>query len=56
MFVGIGLVVVPLLIFLYTRINAGRKAEAERNDGIRKYSVTELHEMGDRAPDFVYAL
>ncbi|EJD01968.1 MFS general substrate transporter [Fomitiporia mediterranea MF3/22] len=56
MFVGIGFVFVPLLVFLYNRINKKRKAELERSGGISKYTVEELHEMGDRAPDFVYSL
>ncbi|KAL5514525.1 hypothetical protein ACEPAG_1841 [Sanghuangporus baumii] len=54
MFVGIGLVAAPSLIFLYTGINAKRKREIEA--GTDRYSVVELREMGDRAPDFIYTL
>lgn len=56
MFVGIGYIFVLLLIVLYTRINEKRKAELEHEGGVSKYSVEELHEMGDRAPDFIYTL
>ncbi|KAL5478623.1 hypothetical protein ACEPAI_2808 [Sanghuangporus weigelae] len=56
LFVGIGFIVTPLLILLYTRINAKREAELKRIGGITKFTVEELHELGDRAPDFKYTL
>ncbi|EJD40514.1 MFS general substrate transporter, partial [Auricularia subglabra TFB-10046 SS5] len=54
-FVGIGLVVVPLLVVLYTRINA-RRDRAARNPATQNLSIHDLREMGDRAPDFRYTL
>ncbi|KAI5118655.1 hypothetical protein M0805_002575 [Coniferiporia weirii] len=57
LFVGIGFIAVPLAIFLYIRINAKREVELQRiGDMASKYSVEEIHEMGDRAPDFRYTL
>ena len=56
MFVGLGLICVPLAIFIYTRINARRKEELERMGGIVKLSFEEIHELGDRSPDFKYTM
>jgi len=56
MFVGIGFITVPLAIVFYIRINRKRKAELEAMGGVSKYSVEETHELGDRAPDFIYSL
>ncbi|EPQ50490.1 MFS general substrate transporter [Gloeophyllum trabeum ATCC 11539] len=58
MFVGIGFICVPLVVFLYTRINAQRdRAEREAGEkGAVVYSAQELREMGDRAPAFRYML
>lgn len=60
MFVGIGLITVPLTIFLYITINKRRAKLIEELGGpeglAKRYSVAELREMGDRAPDFVYTL
>ncbi|KAF8199833.1 MFS general substrate transporter [Mycena galopus ATCC 62051] len=59
MFVGIGLICVPIAVLTYTRIN-NRRDEIAR--GIQErgekglYSKRELREMGDRAPDFRYTL
>ncbi|KAG0702239.1 hypothetical protein DFH29DRAFT_508189 [Suillus ampliporus] len=59
MFVGIGLIFLPIVVFLYKRINAQRDA-AERlamEWGEKaQYSDEELRELGDRAPDFRYTL
>lgn len=57
MFVGIGLIVVPLAVILYTRINAQREVELRRmeDNGIR-LTPEEVRELGDRAPDFRYTL
>ncbi|CAL1715339.1 unnamed protein product [Somion occarium] len=57
MFVGIGLTAVPLAVTLYIRTNAKREAHLQhlRETGT-KYSVKELLQMGDRAPDFRYTL
>jgi hypothetical protein len=66
MFVGIGLITVPLAVILYTRINAQRdalearlsvdseKAHLEGEKGRYGYTPQELRDMGDRAPDFRY--
>lgn len=67
MFIGIGLICVPLAIFIYTRINAARDAyeagiaadtekSVEGTKGRFGYTPHELRELGDRAPDFRYML
>ncbi|KAK0185190.1 MFS general substrate transporter [Armillaria mellea] len=53
MFVGIGLVCVPVAVIRYKRINANR--EKEMQEGMN-YSREELKRMGDRAPDFRYMI
>ncbi|KAG0694934.1 MFS general substrate transporter [Suillus ampliporus] len=59
MFVGIGLIVLPIVVFLYKRINAQRdtveRLAMERGEKVQ-YSDEELRELGDRAPDFRYTL
>lgn len=59
MFIGIGLVAVPTLVFFYKRINAQRDATErlalERGEKVQ-YSDQELRDLGDRAPDFRYTL
>ncbi|KAK7687705.1 hypothetical protein QCA50_008921 [Cerrena zonata] len=57
MFVGIGLIVVPVAATLYIRINAKREAELRNmeENGIR-LTADEVRELGDRAPDFRYIL
>ncbi|TFY51077.1 hypothetical protein EVJ58_g10754 [Rhodofomes roseus] len=57
MFVGIGLVFLPLTVLAYRSINKRRDLEQRRLDerGV-KYTVEELRRMGDRAPDFRYTL
>lgn len=55
MFVGIGLITTPIVILIYRHINAKRDAiAAGEESGKIKYSVEELRDMGDRAPDFRY--
>ncbi|KAH9919552.1 MFS general substrate transporter [Fomitopsis serialis] len=57
MFVGIGLVALPITVLIYKRINARR--DAFQNEMVEKgisYSPDELRKMGDRAPDFRYTL
>ncbi|KAK0201075.1 MFS general substrate transporter [Desarmillaria ectypa] len=53
MFVGIGLVCVPVAAITYTRINANREKEMQKG---MNYSREELKKMGDRAPDFRYMM
>jgi len=51
-----GLVVLPIILFTYKRINARRDAvmrEAGEKGGLQ-YSDHELRRMGDRAPDSRY--
>ncbi|KAJ7739084.1 MFS general substrate transporter [Mycena maculata] len=59
MFVGIGLITLPIVVLMYKRINARRDEAAaallERGE-INMYTRKELREMGDRAPDFRYTL
>ncbi|KAJ8596851.1 MFS general substrate transporter [Rhizopogon salebrosus TDB-379] len=59
MFVGIGFIFLPIVVFLYKRINAQRDATErlalEKGEKVQ-YSDQELRELGDRAPDFRYAL
>ncbi|KAH9474337.1 putative transporter C11D3.18C [Psilocybe cubensis] len=59
MFVGMGLIVVPSIVFTYTRINKNRDAaqqQALSGGDATKYSKQQLRELGDRAPDFRYTL
>jgi hypothetical protein len=59
MFVGIGLITVPIAILNYIRINRKRdeiEREALEKGQRNKYSSQQLREMGDRAPDFRYTL
>ncbi|THH07739.1 hypothetical protein EW145_g3188 [Phellinidium pouzarii] len=56
MFIGIGFISVPLTTFIYTRINARRATELAKTGGVVQCSLEELHELGDRAPDFKYTL
>ncbi|OJA11383.1 hypothetical protein AZE42_10279 [Rhizopogon vesiculosus] len=59
MFVGIGLIFVPIAVFVYKRINAKRDAAErialEREEKIQ-HSNQELRELGNRAPNFRYTL
>jgi hypothetical protein len=59
MFVGIGLICVPIAVVTYKRINAKRDhlaKEALEKGEKTKYTDAELRRMGDRAPDFRYTL
>ncbi|KAJ3714646.1 MFS general substrate transporter [Lentinula guzmanii] len=58
MFVGIGLIFLPITVFVYTRINMKRAQFMDRvAQGLeKKPSPKELRELGDRAPDFKYIL
>ena len=57
MFVGIGLLLWPLVITIYVRLNrqkvAALRASQERGE---KLEPEALRRMGDRAPDFEYML
>ncbi|KAK7438888.1 hypothetical protein VKT23_017814 [Stygiomarasmius scandens] len=54
MFVGIGLICVPLAVTIYKRIN--KKRDMEALEGKKTYTPAELRALGDRAPDFRYIL
>lgn len=56
MFVGLGFITLPLAVVLYTHINKQRAAAVRENGGAAGMSVKEIHELGDRAPDFKYTL
>ena len=56
MFVGIGFITLPLAVILYMRINKRRAEIMKRNGGVTGLSVKEIHELGDRSPDFKYTL
>ncbi|KAH0831403.1 hypothetical protein J3R83DRAFT_14070 [Lanmaoa asiatica] len=59
MFVCIGLIVVPILVISYKRINQARdealRLHIERGEKLQ-LSIQELKDLGDRAPDFRYTL
>ncbi|RPD60537.1 MFS general substrate transporter [Lentinus tigrinus ALCF2SS1-7] len=52
MFIGIGLIVLPLTVLNYKRINARRDAD---ETGMQ-LSPEEIRRLGDRAPDFRYTM
>ena len=54
MFIGIGLVTLPIIVALYQWINKRRDKDAEA--GGKNYTTEELLKMGDRAPSFRYML
>ncbi|KAI0752396.1 MFS general substrate transporter [Daedaleopsis nitida] len=65
MFVGIGLVLLPITVFAYSRLNARKAAvwrdatataHGEKGALQSKYTPEQLRRMGDRAPDFKYML
>lgn len=56
MFVGLGFTTCTIAILNYTRINRKRAREMEQNGGVHNYTVEDIHELGDRAPDFVYTI
>ena len=58
MFVGIGLIAVPVAVMLYTRINARREAlmSGAGEKGAVTFSKDELRRLGDKAPDFRYTI
>ncbi|KAF5365471.1 hypothetical protein D9758_010846 [Tetrapyrgos nigripes] len=55
MFVGMGLILLPIMTFIYARINRKRDALEERGGG-RVFTHEELRALGDRAPNFRYTL
>ncbi|KAL0564185.1 hypothetical protein V5O48_017868 [Marasmius crinis-equi] len=57
MFVGIGLIVVPIIATTYYRLNNKKKATVrqEEEQGVKR-TTKEIRAMGDRAPEFIYTL
>jgi MFS transporter, ACS family, DAL5 transporter family protein len=55
MFIGLGFISVPIAVIIYKRINAKRDALTHAYTATA-YTVQELRQMGDRAPDFKYTL
>lgn len=53
-----GLVVLPILVFAYKRINARREAimKGVGESGGPQYTDEELRRMGDKAPNFRYGI
>jgi hypothetical protein len=59
MFVGIGLICVPIAVLSYIRVNAKREAimNAQRENGeVNKLTPREIRMLGDKSPDFRYTL
>jgi hypothetical protein len=58
MFISIGLIVIPLLVFTYTRINSNREALMKEmgEKGSVEYTDEEIRRLGDRAPEFRYMI
>lgn len=57
MFIGIALLLVPIIVFLYARINKQRDyAQQDAHEKGVRYSPEDLKRLGDRAPDFRYML
>jgi len=46
----------PAYAWWLRRENARKRAQLELEAGKRTYTVAELHELGDRAPEFVYTI
>ena len=57
MFIGIGFVTIPIVVLIYTRINANRNVRQREMEekGVR-LTPEEIRELGDRAPDFRYTI
>ncbi|GAA5932880.1 hypothetical protein JCM1841_004624 [Sporobolomyces salmonicolor] len=60
-FVGVGFICAPLYALYLTRLNARKEREQAEQDALpdhekRVYTVQELRDLGDRAPEFVYTI
>ena len=53
-----GLVVLPIMVITYKRINARREAimKGAGESGGLQYTDEELRRMGDKAPNFLYGI
>jgi len=57
--VGMGLIVLPIMVVTYKRINAQREAtmkETAGESGGSQHTDEELRRMGDKAPNFQYGI
>jgi hypothetical protein len=56
--VGTGLVLLPIMVFTYKRINARREGimKAAGESGGLQYTDEELRRMGDKSPNFNYGI
>jgi hypothetical protein len=54
----LGLIVLPILVVTYKRVNARREAimKAAGESGGLQYTDEELRRMGDKSPDFNYGI
>ncbi|CEQ43156.1 SPOSA6832_05059 [Sporobolomyces salmonicolor] len=60
-FVGVGFICAPLYALYLTRLNARKEREQAEQDALpdhekRVYTIQELRDLGDRAPEFVYTI
>lgn len=46
----------PAYAWWLRRANARKRAQLEEEAGKRTYTVAELHELGDKAPEFTYTI
>ncbi|KAI0767797.1 MFS general substrate transporter [Fomes fomentarius] len=57
LFIALGLVLTPITVLVYMRINARRDVlQQEASEKGIKYDPKEIRRLGDRAPDFRYTL
>jgi len=56
--VGMGLIVLPIMVITYKRINARREAIMKQagESGGPQHTDEELRRMGDKAPNFQYGI
>jgi len=56
-FVCMGMILTPTLVWIYSRINAHRDAQELKGENLLgSYTIEERAGLGDRAPDFRYAI
>lgn len=57
LFIALGLVLTPITVLIYMRINARRDVlQQEASEKGIRYDPEEIRRLGDRAPDFRYTL
>lgn len=55
-FLGMGIILTPLMAYTYTRINASRAKRLAEGGDNKLMREEELRALGDRAPDFRYSI